>query len=135
VLHRFDSEGRIQPGHEAIFADLAPDTATPVLAGGTLFGCCGSLYGLDVCAGLKPVIKLDDPAFDDFCSLIAGPGRLLILSAAGELLLLPTSPGAGGPKLERVQLFDTEQDIWSHPALVGPFLYVRAPDGVYCFMV
>ena len=135
VLHRFDSEGRIRVGREAIFAKLAPDTATPVLAGGTLFGCCESLYGLDVSAGLKPLVKLDDPVFDDFCSMIAGPGRLLILSASGELLLLPTDSQSGGPKLERVQLFDTEQDIWSHPALVGPFLYVRAPDGVYCFMV
>jgi len=79
-----------------------------------------------------------EAAFTDYCTFIAGRGRILVTTQSGELRLLETS----AEKLTQVsslKLFadvpPTDREVWSHPALVGNRLYVRNLLAVYCFLL
>ena len=86
-LYGFDDNGRIQPKHLARNFDLSPDTSTPVVINGMVFGCFGGLFCLDLNDGLKTLYSSDDDAFYDYASLVAGNGRVLILSVESDLVL------------------------------------------------
>ncbi len=58
-LYHFDGYGRIIPEPVGHFAALAPDSATPVMTGGRLFGAHLGLHCLDVRSGLRPVWHLE----------------------------------------------------------------------------
>ena len=75
-LYRFDDSGRIIPKPAGEYADLAPDTSTPVATGGRLFGAHGGLHCLDTRDGLRPVWRSDDEALGDYASLIADERRV-----------------------------------------------------------
>lgn len=129
-LYRFNAAGKIVPKFEAEYFDLAPDTHSPVLAAGKLFGIWGRLYCLDA-ASLKELYTADDDAFDDYASLIASDDRLLALTERGELVLVD----ATAPQLKilsRLKLFDDATGVFAHPALVGDRLYVRGNDEIVC---
>lgn len=137
-LYDFDGQGRIKPEPAAVNEDFAPDTSTPLVIDGRMFGNFGGLWCLDVNDNLKTLWETDEDPFADYCSLIGGNGRVLVISQPGTLFLLDTSQDRFAP-ISKLDLFpdvrDTERDVWSHPALVGNRLYVRNLLGVYCFLL
>jgi outer membrane protein assembly factor BamB len=122
------------PGSEpaATNDDLAPDTHTGVVVGDRLFGVWqGDFYCLDT-ATLKPRYVGHDEALTDYGTIIASDERLLIVTQYGEALLI--DPRADEWKVvSRATLFENESGVYSHPAIVGNRLYVRASDRVACF--
>ena len=126
---RFDESGRIIPKPAAEFAALAPDTTTPVITGGRIFGARSGLHCLDLQKG--PVWHHEDEAFGDHASLIADNERVLVLTLGGELILLDAKADAC-TILSRQRLFEDDADVYSHPAVVGPHLYARGGSSVLC---
>jgi outer membrane protein assembly factor BamB len=137
-LYEFDTRGQIIPEPAACNEDLIPDTSTPIAVDGLVFGSCGELLCLDLENGLKTLWAGDEDDLADYCSLIAGNGRVLVTTQSGELCLLRAGK-SGLDKIASVTLFDdvseTERDVWSHPALAGNRFYVRNLLGVYCFLL
>ena len=129
-LYGFAPGGKIVPKPLAANLDLVPDTSSPVVLDGKLFGAAGALFCLDLDHGLKTLWEgVTDYAYNDYVSLIAGNGRILVTTASGELLLV----NASAEKYElvsRLRLFD--EGVLSHPALVGDRLYVRSDSAIVC---
>jgi len=134
-LYCFDSQGAIVPKPEASFADLAPDSSTPVATAGRVFGAWGGrLYCLDLAKGLQPLWTAEDQLLDNYVSFIASANRVLITTQCGHLLLVD----AIGPQyklLSRLALFDEQTEVISHPAIVGNRLFVRDSAGVHCLLL
>lgn len=130
-LYDFAADGRIQPQPTAVNPDLAPDSSTPVLLGGKVFGCWNSLYCLDAGANLKTLWTGDDDVFANYAALIAAPGRLLVATHAGELLLIDAA-AAKFTILSRLRIFADDAEVLSHPALVGSRLYLRDMGKIVC---
>jgi outer membrane protein assembly factor BamB len=137
-LYSFDDSGRINPAPIAMNEDLAPDTSTPVVLDGMVFGNAGRLVCLDPANGLRMLWDADEDSFVSYCSFIAGDGRVLVLSQEGTLWLVKATKSRFAP-ISKLELFDDlpeeERDVWSHPALVGNRFYVRNSLGVYCFLL
>jgi len=132
-LYDFDAQGRINPIPLVQNAKLAPDTSTPVVIDGLIFGCFRGLHCLD--ASTLGTLYTTDAAglLSDYAALIAGNGHVLAMTVKGDLLLLKATRDAYTP-ISRLSLFkDTE--VWSHPALVGDHLYVRSMKEVCCFLL
>ncbi|MCC6123587.1 MAG: PQQ-binding-like beta-propeller repeat protein [Pirellulales bacterium] len=130
-MYGFASGGVIRPEPLAENADLAPDTSTPVFAGGKVFGCWNALYCLNAGDGLKSLWTGEDEAFSSFPMLIASPERVLAISNRGELILV----NASSDKFEvisRLRIFAEDTEVLSHPALVGDRLYIRGATKVVC---
>jgi len=132
-LYEFDQRGRIRPRPIAQNLDLRPDSSTPVALGGMLFGCTVDLYCLDLNRGLRELWHQGDDIFEDYTTFIAGNDRVLIFSAAGELLLVRADRHRYTLE-SRLRLFE-DSDTWSHPALVGDRLYVRTRAEVCCVLL
>jgi outer membrane protein assembly factor BamB len=130
-LYRFDGSGRIIPKPACEFAELAPDTTTPVLTSGRLFGTHGGLFCLDLKKGLKQLWFRDDAALGDHASLVADDERVLVITLAGELILLDARADTCRI-LSRLRLFDHDVEVYSHPALAGTRLFVRGSSSVIC---
>lgn len=130
-LYRFDDAGRIIPQSAAVYADLKPDTATPVVTGGRVFGAHRGLHCLDVRSGLKPLWHREDSALSDHAALLADDERVLVVTMGGELLLLDAKSERCSI-LSRLKLFADDLDVYSHPALVGTRLFVRGGSSVMC---
>jgi outer membrane protein assembly factor BamB/ABC-type phosphate/phosphonate transport system substrate-binding protein len=137
-LYGFDSRGRIRPEPLAANEELAPDTSSPVVIDGMVFGSFGGVMCLDLEAGLKTLWENVEDDLAHYCSFIAGDGRVLVTTQTGKLYLLRADK-EGFDCVSSLELFedvpDTERDVWSHPALVGNRLYVRNLLGVYCFLI
>ncbi len=130
-LYAFDDQGKIVPKPVAENLALAPDTSTPVVIDGKVFGCFGELFCLDLNSDLKTLWTAEDEAFDDYVSIIGNKDRLLITTVTGELLLVR----AGADRYEllsRVQLFDAHSEVLSHPAITGHRIYIRDTSTVRC---
>ncbi len=130
-LFQFDKQGIIVAEPAATFDDLSPDTHTPVVIGDRLFGIASGLHCLDLNSKLKPLWTGEDPAFLEHASLIAAPGRLLVITGEAELILLDAA--ASEMKiLGRQKALDGESGLLSHPALVGTRLYLRGTSEIVC---
>ena len=139
-LYGFDNRGCIVPKPVAASKELLPDMSTPVVINGMVFGCDGDLTCLDLRAGLKMLWRTRDKPFRDYCSFIAGNGRVLVATLSGTLSLLKADRADKMNLLSTIDLFGqdvSEEDcaIWSHPAVVGNRLYVRNLVAVYCFLL
>ena len=130
-LYRFDPSGRIIPQPAGTFADLAPDTTTPVVTCGRVFGAKDGLYCLDARNGLKPIWHREEAALGDYATLMADAERVLVITLGGELILLDGSSDTGAI-LSRLRVFEDDVEVYSHPALVGSRLYLRGGDSVVC---
>jgi ABC-type phosphate/phosphonate transport system substrate-binding protein len=130
-LYRFDEAGRIILKPAGEFADLSPDTATPVVTHGRLFGAYQGLHCLDVKNALKPVWHRDDNTLGDYATLIADDERVLVITLGGELILLDGRTDECAV-ISRLRVFDDEVEVYSHPALVGTRLYMRGGSSVVC---
>jgi outer membrane protein assembly factor BamB len=105
---------------------------SPVLYDQMVFGSHDShLYCLDA-NNLKLLWKERDKSYYGFVTIIAGNGRVMIITIDGELLLVR----AGRNKYELISrlqaLTDENIEVWSHPALVEGLLYLRDKTSVRC---
>jgi outer membrane protein assembly factor BamB len=130
-LYRFREDGTIAPEPVAQFNDLAPDSHTPVVVGGRLFGVWGALFCLDVRAGLKPLWTSEDKTYADYASIIGSGGLVLVTTQYGELLLVDAAADEYRV-VSRLKLFDDDSGVLAHPALVGHRLYVRSSTAIHC---
>ena len=128
-MYRFNDDGRIDPTPEATFADLVPDTQTPIVVGRRLFGASGALYCLDLDNGLQPIWIGKDEALHQHASLVADENRLLAWTESGELLLIDATADEF-TVLDRRTLFPGENGLLSHPAIVGHTLYIRGTNEI-----
>jgi len=130
-LYGFGDDGKILPAPLAQYADLAPDTATPVATSGRVFGCHSGLHCLDLSDHLKPLWHEQSDALGEHAALFASPDRVLAVALSGELFLL----SAGGGRCEvlsRLRLFEDDAEVYSHPALVNNHLYIRGSASICC---
>ena len=130
-LYSFDSNGRIIPEPVGTFAGLNPDSATPVVTRGRVFGMKDGLHCLDAQGGLKPIWHGEDDALGDYSTLIADAERVLVITLSGELLLLDAKANTCAI-VTRLRLFENDVEVYPHPALVGSRLYARGGDSVIC---
>jgi hypothetical protein len=130
-LYEFEAGGRIRTLPTAAYRDLAPDSSTPVLLGGRLFGVGNTLCCLDAAAKLNALWTGEDEVFSNHASLIAAPGRVLVTTSHGELLLVNAS-AARFEIVSRLRVFPQESEVLSHPALVGGRIYLRDMEKIEC---
>jgi len=157
-LYDFDLGGRIKPAPVASSDTLHPDTSTPVLVNGLLFGVSNGLHCLDPANGLKTLWSVEDESYDDYAALIGGNQRVLIVTVEGELILIR----ANAKRCEvigRLKPFERELtpkmlkglskeeaetklreinegvEIWSHPAIVGDRLFLRTQNEIVCIQL
>ena len=133
-LYDFDASGRIRPVPIAQTRDLAPDTSTPVVVDGLVFGCSHGIFCLDTGDRLKTLYSAEpEGAFKEHAAFIAGNGRVLAVTVGGELVLLNASRDRFTP-IGRLRVFDGTE-VWSHPALVGSRLYLRSMNEICCILL
>ncbi len=130
-FYRFDDSGCIIPQPAGTFADLSPDTVTPVVTNGRVFGAYQGLRCLELRKALQPVWHREDDTLGDYVSLIADNERVLVISLHGELVLLD-GKADDCSIISRLRIFDNDVEIYSHPALVGTRLYARGGSSVVC---
>ncbi len=133
-LYDFECDGRIRPTPIARTASLAPDSSTPVVVDGLVFGCSRGLFCLDLNDGLKTLYSTEgDGALKEYAAFLAGNSRVLAVTVKGELILFPAARDAFTP-IDRLRVFDNAE-VWSHPALVGNRLYLRSMKEVCCLLL
>jgi ABC-type phosphate/phosphonate transport system substrate-binding protein len=132
-LYGFNKDGKIQPKPLASNLDLAPDTSTPVVTNGLVFGCFGGLFCLDLKNDLKTLYSDDDDVFYDYAALITGNDHVLITTVEGELILIRADDQRYTLQ-SRLCLFE-ETEVWSHPALIGNRLYIRNRTEACCILL
>jgi outer membrane protein assembly factor BamB len=133
-LHNFSPSGQIRPTPVEQTRDLAPDTSTPVVIDGLVFGCSRGLFCLDLNDGLKTLYSTEgDGAFKEYAAFIAGSGRVLAVTVGGELVLFAASRDAYTP-ISRLRVFK-DAKVWSHPALVANRLYIRSMNEICCVLL
>lgn len=133
-LYDFEAGGRIRPVPTARTLALKPDTSTPVMIDGLVFGCFHGLFCLDLGDGLKTLYSAEgDGAFKEYTAFVAGNGRVLAATLGGELVLLKAARDAFTP-ISRLRVFKGTE-VWSHPALVGHRLYIRSMNEICCVLL
>lgn len=130
-LYAFEATGKIIPVPVGEYADLSPDTSTPVIAEGRVFGAHLGLHCLDVRHNLRAVWQRKNEKLGDYATIIADDKRVLVITLGGELILL--SAGADDcAVLSRLRVFDDDVEVYSHPALVGTRLFIRGGSSIAC---
>jgi hypothetical protein len=117
---------------------VAPDTVTPVTVDGFAYCTSGDeLFRLDLADGLKTDWSYRDEALAGHVSLIADSEgkRLLVVAYSGEFLLFDIS-GTTPQLNSRRKPFglSLDEEIYSHPALVGNRLYLRGANSLNCIV-
>jgi hypothetical protein len=128
-LHAFDANGCAIAKPVAQNPDANPDVTSPIEADGMIWLTTDAgIYCLD--SDLKIVWRLEEKPFTDPAQLIAGNGRVLVLTNKGTLALLPSRPIAA----TKPQLLPLLKDVesWSQPALLRGRLYVRTDAELLC---
>lgn len=130
--HRFDERGRIVAEPVKVNDDLAPDTCTPAVTRGRVFGSAyGELFSLDR-ATLRTVWRVHDDAFQDHTNIVANDGRVLVWSTSGDIILLDATADEYRP-LAKLRPFPGKGiDSLAHPAFVGDRIYLRSPSELLC---
>jgi outer membrane protein assembly factor BamB/ABC-type phosphate/phosphonate transport system substrate-binding protein len=131
-LYDFDDGGVIRQKPLAQNAELAPDSSTPIVLDGKVFGCWNCLYCLDATT-LRTLWTSNDDAFNCYASLIGGSGRVLAATAGGSLILFDAD-GNRCTLLSQIQVFENAE-MFSHPALVGNRLYLRGQNSMQCLLL
>jgi outer membrane protein assembly factor BamB len=105
-----------------------------VLVDGKLFGCWLKMYCLDVEDGLKPLWTAKDDVFEDYVCMFGSRERIMVIGVEGELLLIDTSDGRYN-LISRMQTLAPNNEVLSHPALVGNRLYIRDSCSIRCIVL
>jgi formylglycine-generating enzyme required for sulfatase activity len=129
----YDTGGTPKMEHE--FDDLAPNMITPVVYNQMVFGVHDEyLYCLDA-HSLKLLWKARDEAYEDYASLLAGNGHVMITTVRGELLLV-RADREKHELISRMQVFTGDDvEVWSHPAISDGCLYIRDKAAVACLLL
>lgn len=130
-LYDFDAAGSIKVEPAAINEDLAPDSSTPVLVSGKIFGCWNSLYCLKADSTLKALWAGEDDAFGNYASIIASPDGVLVVTNRGELVVVDAA-AEEFKIVSRLRIFSKDAEVFSHPALIGSRLFLRDMSKVVC---
>jgi outer membrane protein assembly factor BamB/ABC-type phosphate/phosphonate transport system substrate-binding protein len=130
-IYSFDPSGNLSPKPCGTFAGLAPDSSTPVVTRGRVFGAHRGLHCLDARDGLKPVWNREDETIGDYATLIADDERVLVITVGGELILLDARADTCSI-ISRMRVFAEDVEVYSHPALVGTRLFIRGGSSVAC---
>jgi outer membrane protein assembly factor BamB len=130
-LYAFDGQGKLLPKRLAANRRLAPDSHTPVVTAGRVFGVWRRLFCLDLADGLKELWTAADPGFAGYCTAVADDARVLIVTLAGELILVDATAGKYA-ELGRLAVFERDGGVYAHPAFVGTRAYVRGSASVVC---
>ena len=120
-----------RPREAAFYRHCAPDMHTPVLAGDRIFAAHKNKLHCLSAENLQPLWTAADRTFAGHTSLIAGGDRVLLLTQAGELLLIDTRADQLSI-VSRLKLFDDEVSLYAHPAVVGDQIFVRGPSSLLC---
>ena len=138
-IYAFNADGTIRPEPIALNEDLLPDSSTPVVLDGRVWGtgseggCC-----LDLNDGLKTVWMDEDEPFTDYASFIGGNGHVLIVAKDGRIALMRSRPKPTD-KPVWVRVFESTEsftpEVWSHPAIVGNHLYLRCQNEIVCMLL
>jgi hypothetical protein len=89
------------------------------------------LHCLDAENGLKALWHRPEEAPGDHATLIADDERVLVITQAGELILLDARAETCAI-ISRLRLFEDDVEMYSHPALAGSRLYARGGSSVVC---
>ncbi len=124
-LYEFDKDGKIKPKPVAKFEDLSPDTHTPVVVNGKIFGAGDSMFCLSA-KDLKKIYAEDNEPYGQYASIIASKKRALVTTLDGQMVLFRTDID----KYQVTGKFSLAEngeplEIHSHPAIVGTDLYIR----------
>lgn len=131
-LFAFGEGGAIDPKPVAVNKRLAPDTHTPVIVGDRVLGVWNRLYCLSLADALKPVYEEGGQPFTAYCALVASDRRALVVSKAGELILLDVGATEYTELGRLAALGRDEKGLYSHPAFVGTRVYLRGTSSVVC---
>ena len=96
-----------------------------------VFGVWNDLYCLAPDEELELLWRGRDRRFRDYASLIAAPGRVLITTTGGELILVDSESDAYDV-VGSMQVVSDESEVHSHPALAGTRLYIRSASSIIC---
>jgi hypothetical protein len=77
-LCRFKDQRVLDPEPVARYGDLAPDTHTPVVTAGRVFGVRNGIHCLDLKNDLKRVYLGKNAEFDKYCCVVASEDRVLV---------------------------------------------------------
>lgn len=140
-LYRFAEGGVIDPEPVALYADLLPDTSSPVALGERVYCVWNSLFCLDAAGGrLAEEWVGEDPALPDAGAIVAGrtrggADRLLVVARGGELLLVDPA-GDAMRVVARQNLFGADlanaEELLTSPAIAGGRLYLRGESRFLC---
>jgi outer membrane protein assembly factor BamB len=130
-LYNFDKDGKIDPKPVASYSRLAPDTHTPVVSAGRVFGAWNGLHCLDLKKKLAPVWLRREGDFSRYLTLVASAKRVLAITLTAELILLDASADRFKP-ISRVKLLSDESGCYAHPAFVGKRMYLRSDSELLC---
>jgi outer membrane protein assembly factor BamB len=130
-LFRFKEKGVLDPEPVARYGDLAPDTHTPVVTAGRVFGVKNGLHCLDLKNDLKRIYLGKDAEFGKYCSVVASEDRVLVSTLRGELILL-NAKADEFKVLSRLQVLEEEHGCYAHPAFVGTRVYMRGDACILC---
>ena len=115
----------------ASFPQLVPDMHTPVATAGRIFAVHrGKAFCLDA-ADLALRWTQTDRSLKGHASIVASDHRVLIFTAAGELVLLDARAERFEP-LARQRLFERDVALYAHPAVADTAIYVRGPRNLLC---
>lgn len=129
-LYGFRADGTLDPQPRAENRRLAPSMSTPVVAGTRLFCVHRQLVCLDLQDGLRERLRQRDSAFGDYAAALTDDQRVL-LAGRGELVLVDAT--ATPPRItSRCRVSSEETELYAHPALVGPHLYLRSESSLLC---
>jgi outer membrane protein assembly factor BamB len=129
-IYAFDANDVIDPKPVGKFGTLAPDSHSPVVSNHRLFGVHEHLYCLNA-KNLDPNWIGNDEAFANYSSLIATDNRVLCLTQEGELVLIDSTADKFFI-LGKLPLFKDENGIYSHPAIVKSWIFVRGASKLIC---
>jgi outer membrane protein assembly factor BamB len=129
-LHALRDDGSLDPAPIATFPSLSPDSHTPVVSNGKVFGVSGELYCLDA-DSLAPLWSHESREFRDYASLIASDKRVLCLTLDATLLLIDSTADEYR-EVGRLSLTEGRQETLSHPAWCQGKLYVRLGTRLVC---
>ncbi len=130
-IFTFDDRGVIKPKPLAENQDLAPDSHTPVLTAGRIFGVWQNFYCLDVNQGLEEIYKSTDIAYSEYATILASPTRVLVFTQNADVILLDAEASKYTEK-SRWKLWPKEAGLYSHPAIAGEHLFVRGSRELLC---
>lgn len=130
-IFAFDDQGVIKRKPLGENPDLAPDSHSPVLTAGRIFGVWQNFYCLDASKGLSEIYKSTDIAYSEYATILASSNRVIVFTQNADVILLDALANEYTEK-GRWKLWPKEAGLYSHPAIAGKNLFVRGSRELLC---